>query len=415
MCIRDRWYQRRVHGSPKPQVYPAITLRLAQNSVAIRNILSNLNTYIAHLLLFRVIKKDMPCAGFLECVSFQTKLTLLGNFITIWTIQYLYGLSLSLLLPLSIGILCALIMLLCRVSETLFARILYGIMCIWWAFIIYFSVCSVFFHAFNLFYQLPATLGLLAILIPTLVLVVRGFSNALQLKIKRLYLNIPKIDTSARVVHLSDLHLGPVHRHRFVEKVIAKIKRLNPDLVVITGDLFDGSMTVDPTVLKPFSELKARIFFVLGNHDAYYLGMDEVRKSLKLSNITLLENQQIDYNGINIIGMGYEFNAKGLEKQLATYETHKNRLNILLYHAPQLPIETIEKHNFNLCLSGHTHGGQIVPMFILNLGIFKYTKGLYKSQSGRSFIHMSMGTGTTGPPLRMFSRSTISVLDINFI
>eukprot|EP00826_Nyctotherus_ovalis_P038632 TRINITY_DN3630_c0_g1_i9.p1 TRINITY_DN3630_c0_g1~~TRINITY_DN3630_c0_g1_i9.p1 ORF type:complete len:389 (+),score=29.69 TRINITY_DN3630_c0_g1_i9:60-1226(+) len=353
-----------------------------------------------------------PWPKFLVYVAFGNTMCTLGCFIATWTVNHIYEQPLFFKLPLMIGSLCATSMILCRLDGSFLTRVLYYCVCFCWGSAIYSSFFAVVLLIFRLFCEPSPTVSLVLIFVPALFCLLYGYYNAYRLRINKLHLSIPGINKSVRMVHISDLHLGPVYGRKYVEKVVAEIKLLNPELVMITGDLFDGSMKVDPFMLKPFSELEAKIYFALGNHD-YFLGIEEVKKSLKYSNIILLENQQADCNGISVIGIGYEFAARGLIKQLERQEISQSRLNVLLYHTPQISVDTVEQYNINLWLSGHVHGGQIAPLFCKQFGEFKYLKGLHRSSSGKSYVNISVGTATGAPPLRMFSRSTIDLLNIN--
>lgn len=240
-----------------------------------------------------------------------------------------------------------------------------------------------------------------------------GFYASWELIITKTDIVIPGLDCNMKIVHISDLHLGPVYGREHVERIVSEIKRLNPDLVAITGDLMDGSMKLEPDTLKPFSQLKAKIYFALGNHDDVFLGIDEVKRALEHSNIVLLENEQAEFDKVNIIGIGYSISHSRLIREIDLKQIYPNKLNILLYHAPELSVDTLERYNINLFLSGHTHAGQIFPFYCDKWMSFQYVRGLHRSRNGNCYAHISEGTGTAGPRLRMFSRSTIALLNIH--
>ena len=87
-----------------------------------------------------------------------------------------------------------------------------------------------------------------------------------------------------------------------------------------------------------------------------------------------------------------------------------NKATILLDHSPERGKENIN-HPIDLQLSGHTHNGQIPPWNILVWLRFKFSKGLYKN--GTKWVYTSIGTGSWGPPLRLFTRSEITCFDLN--
>ena len=81
---------------------------------------------------------------------------------------------------------------------------------------------------------------------------------------------------------------------------------------------------------------------------------------------------------------------------------------IYLKHQPQVPRDAIKY--FDLMLSGHTHAGQIFPFGIFVKMIYPYFRGLYKVDE--SYIYVSRGTGTWGPPIRFLSPPEVTVIDI---
>ena len=74
-------------------------------------------------------------------------------------------------------------------------------------------------------------------------------------------------DTPLRILQLSDVHLGAVYQKKFVETIVDKILDNDPDIVVITGDLFDDSLDVGESWLEPLKEVDVPILFTAGNHD----------------------------------------------------------------------------------------------------------------------------------------------------
>ena len=143
------------------------------------------------------------------------------------------------------------------------------------------------------------------VLIMTIVAVVTLYSiiNAQSLRVKSLTIPGP-IDSN--IVQLSDIHIGSVSVN-FVKRIIDKTNALNPDLVLITGDLVDNYNASTQKAIGLLKNLKAPVLFVTGNHEKY-VGPERVTKALTASNVKVLNNQLTDYGQIQIIGFDYNAN-----------------------------------------------------------------------------------------------------------
>eukprot|EP00826_Nyctotherus_ovalis_P001062 TRINITY_DN10121_c0_g1_i19.p1 TRINITY_DN10121_c0_g1~~TRINITY_DN10121_c0_g1_i19.p1 ORF type:complete len:337 (+),score=49.19 TRINITY_DN10121_c0_g1_i19:73-1083(+) len=313
----------------------------------------------------------------------------------------------------AIGVGCALILIMVRLYASLFSRIIYYMVSIYWGMLIYHFLFSIVFLIINAIHKLSKTWGLCVLFIPSMLLFLYGFISSFVLTVTTLDIAIPDARSNLSVVHLSDLHLGPIYGKSHVSRVVAEVKRLQPDIVVITGDLLDGSMKIEPDVLFPFNEIEADIYFSLGNHDDVFLGLEEVERTLRGSKIVLLNDEAVMNNDVNIIGIGYRLKNETLVNKLVNLNVTYDALNILLYHAPSLTLDELEGYNIQLHLGGHTHGGQSFPLYWDTLSPFKYVRGLRTSETGKTHVHISEGAGTAGPRLRMFSRSTITLLNIH--
>lgn len=228
------------------------------------------------------------------------------------------------------------------------------------------------------------------------------------------------------IVQLSDMHLGKILGVRFANRVNAKIAIINPEIVVITGDLFDGMDGNLAPFIKPLNNIKAKegVFFVTGNHEAY-IGLDETLGVLGKTKIKVLDDEVALVNGLQIIGVSYP----SLEKDIkADINFSSSTASILLFHPPTDIKERQVDHgesyfspnvNFNtaidlgvdLQLSGHTHKGQIFPFNFMTKFLFDgYDYGLHSI--GDFNLFTSSGTGFWGPAMRTGSRSEIVVITL---
>jgi len=220
-----------------------------------------------------------------------------------------------------------------------------------------------------------------------------------------------------RVVQLSDLHFQSTKSLASLRQVIHDVQQVSPDVVAITGDLYDGTVHQDPAFISTLSGLRARrgVFLVPGNHE-YYHGISHLRELARRTGFHLLVNQARHLEGpFWIAGLDDEQGRHGpeghagpdLDRALATVP-HDARV-IVLRHRP-LEAERASARGVVLQLSGHTHAGQYPPMSWLVSLTYTYPWGLYRV--GQMVQYTSCGTGTWGPPLRLGSRSEWAVFDL---
>jgi len=211
------------------------------------------------------------------------------------------------------------------------------------------------------------------------------------------------------VVQISDVHLGPVYRERSFGRLLAKVQSLNPEVVFITGDLFDGMESDFSWLNHPFSKMNVPqgIYYSFGNHDLY-LGFDRAMELLKGNPVTVLDNKMAVVNGLQIIGVNYSFNKDfDLEQAILEQVSYtKTKPSILLFHEPK-NIEFAKNAEIDLQLSGHTHNGQLFPFnYLAKLAYKGYGHGLFKD--GDFSLIVNRGAGTWGPPMRTSGQSEIA-------
>jgi len=228
-----------------------------------------------------------------------------------------------------------------------------------------------------------------------------------------------------KIVHLSDLHGKQFGQNN--KKLAGKITALNPDLIVLTGDMLDvsGKNTDETIDFLAALNKTAAVVWVSGNHEWDSGARDEIVRKLKEKDIMVLENEiaslNIGGNEINILGLdevgGYY--AAGADIPSLFLKLSKLRgLKIVLSHYPENYALTGEKsynqYGFDLMFSGHAHGGQISLPFIG--GLFspgqgfdpRYYRGLY---DGRLIV--SAGLGNSRFPFRLFNYPQIVLAEIN--
>jgi predicted MPP superfamily phosphohydrolase len=284
------------------------------------------------------------------------------------------------------------------------SRIVYTVAASWYGILwLLFSVLIVY-EILRLFIKISHSAA--GVLIITIVTVVTLYSiiNAQSLRIKTLTIPGP-IDSN--IVQLSDIHIGSVSVN-FVKRIIDKTNDLNPDLVLITGDLVDNYNTSTQKAIGLLKNLKAPVLFVTGNHEKY-VGPAKVIKLLTAANVKVLSNQLVDYGRIQIIGVDYDDNERNLDHIIQGLNIDNSKFCILMYHRP-VKLKTLSKTGINLALTGHTHAGQIFPFnYIVGL-FYPYVSG--RQNHNNTYIYGTSGTGTWGSRMRLGSRSEIVLLEI---
>jgi predicted MPP superfamily phosphohydrolase len=224
--------------------------------------------------------------------------------------------------------------------------------------------------------------------------------------------NLPERASGFTVVQWTDLHLGDLLSADWLQKTVAKTNALEPDLVVITGDLTDNGFKDKERYIALLGQLKARygVYAVTGNHEYYWNRLPEFNEITKKAGIRVLRNESVTVaDGIQIAGIndptGEEFGDEPANLAAALKNVDFRKPVILLSHHPVFFTAAVN-YGVNLQLSGHTHAGQIPPMDLLAGLNYTYFYGLYRE--GDAYIHTSCGTGLWGVPMRIFSRNEIT-------
>jgi hypothetical protein len=244
-----------------------------------------------------------------------------------------------------------------------------------------------------------------------------GLWNAYHPRAERITVqikNLPPTWRGRKVVQLSDVHLGHVLRAGFASRLVAMVNAEDPDLVAITGDLFDGADGKLEDLLAPLNALRAPlgIYFVTGNHETY-LGVERAYAALHTTPVRILADERVEIDGLQVIGVSYpeRGQAKDFAGVIAKLPGFDPSLpSILLYHSPTHVTEA-KAAGINLQLSGHAHHGQIFPIqFISRLIYGRYYYGLHIE--GDYTLYTSSGTGTWGPTMRTGNHPEIAVIQL---
>jgi len=280
----------------------------------------------------------------------------------------------SLLATVALALLCMLIpvSVLVRLSTRgPVARALLVIGYGWMGTLLLFFVALVIAEPFRLFYDRPRTLAVIIIAAAGATSAWALLNSYIGPRVKRVHVHLDRLPaemSGTRLVQISDVHIGPTVKRRRMQTLVDKINALEPDLVVLTGDLVDGTVRQLRDAAAPLADLRSRYgtFAVTGNHE-YYWGADAWVAELRRMGVTVLRNQRapVGANGVSFDLAGVDdptANHRGGISDVGaacTGREHEREL-ILLSHQPKT-IDEAADHDVGLQLSGHTHGGQIWP------------------------------------------------------
>ena len=250
------------------------------------------------------------------------------------------------------------------------------------------------------------TLGLVA-LATWLVLGLFSFLNAQRIAISRLTISNSNAVAGKTLAHITDIHIG-THSKRHLERITRKLKQLNPDAILITGDLVDSARVV-ATDLEPLRELSAPCLYTIGNHERYE-NCDAIVEWLRGHGVTVLRNEAVELKPFQFIGIDDAESPETVKNALADLEPAEGLYRVLLYHRPQGHFEAA-KWGVNLMMCGHTHHGQVFPFHLIVKRFFKIFRGTHDIDG--MTLHIGPGTGTWGPRLRLGTRNEIAHVAFN--
>ena len=228
-------------------------------------------------------------------------------------------------------------------------------------------------------------------------------------QVENITLKYPGYNNKIKILLLSDIHLGAIHQKNSVIRIVQETKQLNPDIVVITGDLADGSLQVKQDWLKPFDTLTVPVLFVTGNHEELN-PKNEMIKAINMTKIKHIGKHEIfKYKGVNFIGEDF---GNDLKKNLLDIKQEKDTPNILLSHIPIFRPDELFKYNIFLFLGGHTHGGQLFPLHLIVYFANACFSGLYCDKNKTHFVYVTQGVNNALSPMRIGSKRVFSLINV---
>ncbi|MGE5356437.1 MAG: metallophosphoesterase [Deltaproteobacteria bacterium] len=250
-------------------------------------------------------------------------------------------------------------------------------------------------------------------IISVIVIVIHGFYNADRTRIVELDLKINKNIAPLNIVALSDIHLGTTVNHREVDRMIREINRLNPDIVLLAGDITDNNIKVvkQYRLIERFSEIKSRygIYSCMGNHDYISRANEQISYYTKNGINILKDTSVLIDNRFWIIGRddytGFSFSGIKRKPLDSLMENIDPGLPVILLDHQPYELGTTSKYPVDLQFSGHTHRGQFWPLGYITGKLFEKDWGYIKK--GNTHFYISSGFGTAGIPMRVGTQSEI--------
>lgn len=264
-------------------------------------------------------------------------------------------------------------------------------------------------------------LGTALIVVAALATVGYGLTEANRVQVTEETATIAKLPRSLdglRVALITDLHVGPARGVGFTRRVVDEVNAARPDVVILGGDLADGTVAAVGPDLEPLRDLVAPmgVYGVSGNHE--YLAEDDGGNWLdfwETLGVVPLRNERVELRRdgavIDLAGVydrtAPDEYAPDSDAALAGRDT--SRVLIYVAHQP-LQAEDVRGRGVDLQLSGHTHDGQLWP--------FGYAVALQQpvvsgfGQVGDVSVFTSRGTGAWGPPVRVGAPPQIVVITL---
>ena len=245
-------------------------------------------------------------------------------------------------------------------------------------------------------------------------------------RVQRVELPLPGADASfprIEIVQVTDLHIGPMLRAAKLRSYVDRINMLAPDVIVITGDIFDFDPQYIDEGVAELARLRAKhgVFAVLGNHDVY-TGADDVAAALaRGTDIRLLRDEwaRIDVGEHAFCLAGIEDPGEGWREKVSDHaaldrlgaEAPRDIPRVLLAHRPSW-FGHAARAGFPVVLAGHTHGGQLRLPLLRNWNVSRiiahHTSGRFDVDGAT--LYVSQGLGVAGLPVRLNCPREISLI-----
>ncbi|MDQ7039054.1 MAG: metallophosphoesterase [Aquificota bacterium] len=284
---------------------------------------------------------------------------------------------------------------------------------LWMGYVVYFFLTGLTVDLVSKLKPLPVERRVSLTLVLSAVLSAYSHLETYYLQVYRFVINTPKLPEGEeiKILHISDLHLGPVMGEDRIDMVLEVYEREKPDMVVATGDMVDGNMRGKDHLADLLRAVNPPLgkYAVLGNHE-FYRGPEQAVEFLERAGFEVLRCGWVNV-GDHIVVAGVDDPAgNGCDEEKALKGVDPSRFVILLKHRPSVRRETLPL--IDLQLSGHSHGGVLffVGLTVLRV-LYETDRGIREVAPGK-FIVVSKGVGTGGPPMRLLSPPDVAVITL---
>jgi predicted MPP superfamily phosphohydrolase len=270
--------------------------------------------------------------------------------------------------------------------------------------------------------QTAASVVFVAVLALAVGLVVGGYFNARHIRLRTLDFTLDKPGgafASLKVALATDIHLGTIVGPVQLEAIVSKINGLEPDIVLLAGDIVDEGVSVEAeermTALLRAIRAPLGTYAVAGNHE-FYAGLETSLAYLRRGNVTVLLDEAVRIaDSFTLVGRKDFSHGRDGERRKPLGDILKDvdqSLPLILMDHQPVDLGQAEVAGVDLQVSGHTHDGQIIPLNWVNKLIYELNWGAKKR--GKTQYYVSSGAGTWGPPVRVGSIPEIVLLRLTF-
>ena len=290
----------------------------------------------------------------------------------------------------------------------------------WFGCAVYLLIAAAITHVLSAVAPIGPRAAAEAGLAGVLVVIAYGVIHARQTPtVRRVRVPLAKLPREANgytIVQLTDIHVGWTLGSQFVERVVAGVNELDPDLVVLTGDLVDGHVHELAEHVAPFAKLRAKdgVYAVTGNHE-YYWNVDAWLAHFGSLGIRFLRNERVTIRGAFELAGTDDITAAAMAaghgEDLARAVAGRDPALplVLLAHHPR-SVTSAAVAGVDLQLSGHTHGGQLLPLGWLVRLFEPHVAGLVRFST--TWLYVSEGTGCWGPPMLIGTSCEIAAITL---
>ncbi len=255
------------------------------------------------------------------------------------------------------------------------------------------------------------------------IVILLGYINASNPLIRNISIDVPKKPDSLKqlnIVAVSDIHLGTIISNGKLERIVNKINSLEPDIILLAGDVIDEN--VDVVIRRNMGESLKKLqskygtFAITGNHE-YIGGAEKAVNYLSSHNITMLRDTALFIDSsFYIVGREDKEKSRYSGIKRKTLKEILNGVNISypiisMDHQP-FNLNESKENGIDLQLSGHTHHGQMFPFDLITKSIYEVSWGFMKD--GNTNYYITSGIGTWGPPVRIGNRPEIVNIRLRF-